>query len=133
MSRSSSTSSDSNTASLMVFPPTLCGARGAPLTHSGLQVPIHEVDLLEAAKSLADVLRAHVADPVHGFELWIGCGENLVQPLELPHDRLNHELGQTRDASQDAVAARRGGVVESVQLPVVAEQLGQPSEVQQVL
>ena len=54
-------------------------------------------------------------------------------PRELAHDRLNHHLGNARDAPQDAVAAWRGGMVEGVQLAVVAEQLGQPTEVEQVL
>ena len=42
-------------------------------------------------------------------------------------------LRQPRDAPEDPVAARRDGVVERVQLAVVAKQLGEATEVQQVL
>ena len=42
-------------------------------------------------------------------------------------------LRQPRDAPEHAVAARRDRVVERVQLAVVAEQLGQAAEVEQVL
>src|SRR5215211_2495348 len=100
---------------------------------SSLQIPIHEVDLLEASKALADVLRTHVADAIHGLQLRVGGGEDLVQPVELADDRLNHHLRQAWDSPEDAVAARRCGMVEGVQLPVVAEKLGQAAEVEQVL
>ena len=43
------------------------------------------------------------------------------------------QLGQARDPPQHAVAARRDGVVERVELAVVAEQLGEAAEVEQVL
>ena len=54
-------------------------------------------------------------------------------PPNSPHDPLDHQLRQARDAAEDAVAARRDGMVERVELAVVAEQLGQPAEVEQVL
>src|SRR5215210_3254682 len=131
MSRSSMNSS-SNTASLMMFPS--CGfsraQSGARRLVSGLQITVHEVDLLHAAKALADVLRAHVAHPVHGSQLRVCGGEDLVQPVELAHDRLHHHLRQAWDSPEDAVAARRGGMVEGVQLPVVTEKLGQSAEVE---
>src|SRR3954451_687648 len=134
MSRSSMNSS-SNTASLMTIPPALC-VNGTPrhaVSWSGLQVTVHEVDLLQAAKALADVLRAHIPDALDRLQLRVGRGEDLVQPVELADDRLNHHLRKARDAPEDAVAARRGGMVECVQLPVVAEKLGQAAEVEQVL
>src|SRR4029453_10471976 len=34
---------------------------------SGLQITVHEVDLLQAAKALADVLRTHFPPPPPGF------------------------------------------------------------------
>ena len=36
---------------------------------SGLQIAIHEIDFLQPAKALADVLRPQIADAVDGFEL----------------------------------------------------------------
>ena len=45
----------------------------------------------------------------------------------------DHELRQARNAPEDPVAARRDRVVERVELAVVAEQLREPPEVQQVL
>ena len=46
---------------------------------------------------------------------------------------LHHQPGQARDAAEDAEAARRDGIVEGVDLAVVAEQLGEAAEVEQVL
>jgi hypothetical protein len=34
---------------------------------SGLQIAIHEVDLLQSAKALADVLRPHISHSLHGL------------------------------------------------------------------
>src|SRR4051812_46251130 len=95
----------------------------------GLQVAIDEVDLLQTAKALADVLRTHVSDPLDSLKLGIGGGQDLVQPAELAHNRLDHQLRQARNAPKDPVAAWRHGVVKGVQLAVVAEQLGQAPEV----
>src|SRR5215210_4284447 len=108
-------------------------AQSSAPSFSGLQITVHEVDLLQAAKALADVLRTHVAHALHGFQLRVGDGEYLVQPAELADNRLHHHLRQAWDSPEDAVAARRGGMVEGVQLPVVAEKLGQAAEVEQVL
>src|SRR5687768_18588038 len=126
--------SSSNTASLMSFPSCMFTRRNpARRLVSGLQITVHEVDLLQAAKALADVLRTHVAHALHGFQLRVGGGEYLVQPLELADDRLDHHLRKAWDSPEDAVAARSSGMVEGVQLPVVAEKLGQAAEVEQVL
>src|SRR4051812_4484404 len=81
-------------------------------SHSGLQIAVHEVDLLETAKALADVLRPDLADALDRFQLGVGGGEDLVQPAELADDVLHHELRQPRDAAQDAVAAGRDGIVQ---------------------
>src|SRR5215213_6711168 len=103
--------SSSNTASLMMFPSCVCSrAHPARRLVSGLQIPIHEVDLLQAAKALADVLRAQVAYPLDPFQLRVGGGKDLVQSVELAHDRLNHHLRKAWDSPEDAVAARRGGM-----------------------
>src|SRR3954467_6693860 len=100
---------------------------------SGLQIAIDEVDLLQTAKALTDVLRTHVSDPLDSLQLGVGGGQYLVQPRELAHYRLDHELRQARDAPEDPVAARRHGVVKGVQLAVVPEQLRQAPEVEHVL
>src|SRR4051812_43191352 len=71
---------------------------------SGLQVAIDEVDLLQPAKALADVLRADLAHALDGFQLRVGGGEDLVQSAELADDVLHHELGQPWDAAEDAIA-----------------------------
>ena len=100
---------------------------------SSLQVAIHEVELLQPAQALADVLRADLAHALDRLELGVGGGEQLVEAAELADDLRDDQLRQPRDAPEDAVAARRDRVVERVQLAVVAEQLGQPAEVEQVL
>src|SRR5215207_782064 len=100
---------------------------------SCLQVAVHEVYLLQPAKALADVLRTDLPDAVHRFELGVGRGKDLVQPAELADDVLHHEPRQPGDPAEDAVAAGGDGIVERVDLAVVARDLGQAAEVQQVL
>src|SRR3954468_9417025 len=109
------------------------GVGGWGGSHSGLQVAVDQVDLLQAAQALADVLRADLAGALDRLELRVGGGEHLVQAAELGDDLLDDELRQARDAAQDPVAAGRDGEVERVDLAVVAEQLGEPAEVQEVL
>ena len=77
---------------------------------SGLQVAVHEVDLLQPAKALADVLRADLPDALDRLQLGVGGGEHLVEPAELAHDLRDDELRQPRDAAEDAGsrAARPG-------------------------
>src|SRR5215212_6192788 len=113
-SRSSSCSSTvtSGMTSLLVSLPRGPSARDL----LGLQVTVHEVDLLEPAKALADVLRTDLSDALDGFELGVGGRKHLVQAPELPHDLLDHELRQPRDAAEDPMAARGDGVVERVEL-----------------
>jgi hypothetical protein len=67
------------------------GPAAGPLA-SCLQVAVHEVDLLQPAKALADVLRPDLSDAVHRLELRVGRGKDLVQPAELADDVLHHEL-----------------------------------------
>src|SRR4051812_20314529 len=106
---------------------------GPPALALGLQVTVHEIDLLKPAKALADVLRTDLPHALDGLELGVRRGEDLVQPAELAHDVLHHEAREPRDAAEDAESAGRDGVVERVDLAVVAEQLRQPPEVEQVL
>src|ERR1700754_1311515 len=103
------------------------------LLGSGLQVAVHEVDLLQAAKALADVLRPDFTNALHRFQLGIGGGKNLVQPAEFTDDVLDHQLRQPGNPAEDAVAAGRDGIVQRVDFAVVAEQLGEATEVEQVL
>ena len=100
---------------------------------SRLQVAVHEVDLLQPAKALADVLRPDLADALDRLELGVRRGEDAVEAAELAHDLADDELRQARDAPEDPVAARRDGIVERVELAVVAQDLGQAAEVEQVL
>src|SRR5690242_20201658 len=100
---------------------------------SRLQVPVNQVDFLLATKALADVLRPDLADSVDGLQLAVGGGQQLFEPSELAHDPLHHQLGEAGDPPQDAESAGRRGIVEGVQLAVVAEQLRQAPEVEQVL
>src|SRR4051795_3847713 len=102
-------------------------------SHLGLQVAIDQVDLLQAAQALADVLRADLAHALDGLELGVGRGEHLVEAAELVHDLLDDELRQPRDAAQDPVATGRHRIVEGVDLAVVAEELGEAPEVQEIL
>src|SRR5919206_4808131 len=105
---------------------------GCRTVRSRLQVAVHQVDLLEAAKALADVLRPDLADALDRLQLGVGGGEDLVEPAEVADDVADDELRQPRDAAQYAVAPRRDGEVERVDLAVVAQELGQAAEVEQV-
>ena len=58
-----------------------------------LQVPVHQVDLLLAAKALADVLRPDLADAVDGLQLAVSRGEQLLEPSELVTIRCTTSLG----------------------------------------
>src|SRR3954471_10629713 len=109
---------------------TTTPVRGA---RSGLQIAIHEVDLLQAAKALATGLRPHVSPSLDGLQLWVAGRQDLVQAAELSDDRLDHKFRQPRNASEDAVPPWRDGMVERVQLSVVAQQLRQAPEVEEVL
>src|SRR5918997_1157965 len=102
----------------------VAGADAAQPAGSCLQIAVHEVDLLQPAKALADVLRTDLTHAVDRLQLGVGGGEDLVEPAELAHDVLHHQLREPGDASQDAVAAGGDGIVERVDLAVVAERLG---------
>src|SRR6188472_4754351 len=98
-----------------------------------LEIAVDEVDLLQPAQALTDVLGADLPHAFDGLELGVRGSEHLVEPAELLDDLLYDKLGQPRDAAEDPVAARRHRIVERVELAVVAEQFGQPTEVEQVL
>src|SRR5215207_3557105 len=102
ISRSSICSMVSGMVSSFIWGRPACGGHPAVL---GLQVAVHEVDLLQPAKALADVLRTDLPHAVDRLQLWIGGGEDLVQPAELAHDVLHHQLREPGDAAEDAVAA----------------------------
>src|SRR6201991_3398359 len=109
------------------------GPGAGPPGGSCLQVAVNEVDLLQPAKALSDVLRADLPYALDRLQLGVGRGEDLVQPAELADDVLHHQLREPGDAAQDAVAAGRDGIVEGVDLAVVTQKLGQAPEVEQVL
>src|ERR671917_2521259 len=94
------------------------GPGAGPPGGSCLQVTVHEVDLLQPAKALADVLRADLPHAVDRLQLGVGRGEDLVQPAELADDVLDHQLREPRDAAEDAVAPWGDWVVERVDLAV---------------
>src|SRR5271155_883848 len=95
---------------------------------SSLQVAIHEVDLLQPAQTLADVLRPDLPHTLDRLQISVGGGQQLVQAPELAYDLSYRQSRQPRNATQYPVAARRDRIVERVQLAVISEQLGQPSK-----
>src|SRR5215216_3632847 len=104
MSRSSIASCSAAAVSVGMVS-SFIGASGCRTT-SCLQIAVHEVDLLEAAKALADVLRPDLAHALDRLQLRVGRGEDLIEPAELADDVLHHELREPGDAPQDPVAAR---------------------------
>ena len=71
--------------------------------------------------------------PSTRLEVLVACREHLLQPAELLDDSLHHEPRQPRDAAEHPIAARRHREVEGGDLAVVAEKLGEATEVEQVL
>src|SRR6478752_5350458 len=67
--------------------------------YSSLQVPVHEVDLLQPAQALADVLRPDLADSLDRLQVGVGRGEQLIESAELADDLRHDHLGQARDAT----------------------------------
>src|SRR2546421_8903056 len=112
VSRSSRWSSVRSVMASSSFRPR--GAKGPQAFALRLQVAVYQVDLLLAAKSLADVLRPDLANPIDGLELSVGSSEKFLESPELADDPLHYELGQPRYTPQDAESARRYGVVEGV-------------------
>src|SRR5204862_8170812 len=89
----------------MIRSSVACGERYGR-AHLCLQIAIHEVDLLQPAKALVDVLRADLADALDGLQFGVGGGQHLVEPADLAHGLRDHQLGESRDAPEDAVAPR---------------------------
>src|SRR6185312_14629160 len=106
---------------------------GGPALVSSLQVAVHEVELLQPAQALADVLGADLAHALDRLELRVGRRQQLVEAAELGDDLGDDELRKPWDPAEHPVAPRGDRVIERVELAVVAEQLGEPTEVEQVL
>src|SRR6188472_3416853 len=85
------------------------GAGRPTVSGSCLQVAIDEIDLLQPAKALSDVLRADLPHALDRLQLGVGGGKDLVEPAELAHDVLDDQLREPGDAAQDAVAPWRDG------------------------
>src|ERR1044071_726174 len=100
---------------------------------SAVQVTVGQVDLLEPAQALADVLGPCGADTVDGGEFVVGGPQDLLQPAQLVDDLLDDKLGNAGHPAQRPVAARGDREVQGVELAIVAEQLGQATEVEYVL
>src|SRR4051794_12952053 len=83
-----------------------------------LQVPIHEIDLLQAAQALADLLRSHLADALDSFEVGVGGCEQVIHATELGDDVLHDDLGEARDAPQDPEPTGGHRIVKGVELAV---------------
>ena len=97
-----------------------------------MQITVDEVDLLKPAKALADVLRAGLPDALDRLELGVGGRQDRLEAAEVVDDLLGHQPRQPRDPAERAVAARRDREVKGVGLAVVAEQLGEATEVEQL-
>src|SRR5271155_67254 len=65
---------------------------------SSLQVAIHEVDLLQPAQALADVLRPDLPHALDRLQIGVAGGQQLIQPAELAHDPSDCQSRQPRDA-----------------------------------
>src|SRR3712207_9552440 len=99
-------------ASGMVSSSSLCCCC-CPRPGLRLQVPVDEVDLLQAAKALPDLLRAQLSDALDRLQL-VGCGgQHHVEASKLAHHALDRHLRKARDVAEDAISARRDREVRS--------------------
>src|ERR1700730_6613868 len=105
-SRVASSSTISSSSIVWGMVSSLVGGRPGGGLDSRLQVTVHEVDLLQPAKALTDVLRTDLSDPLDRLELGVTGGQQLIETAELLDDLAHHQLGQPGDAPHDAVAAR---------------------------
>src|ERR1700681_4509852 len=74
-----------------------CGRHWAT-GNSSLQVAVHEIQLLQPAQALANVLRPDLPHALDRLELRVAGGRQLVEPLKLVDDLGDHQFGQPWDA-----------------------------------
>src|SRR5215218_3449353 len=98
----------------------------------GLQVAVHEIDLLQPSQALANLLRADLADSVDVLELAARGGQHHVEGAELAHHVLHDCLGEAGYPAEYPVATRGHREVEGVELAVVSEQLAEAPEVEKI-
>jgi len=94
-----------------------------------VHLSIDEVDLLHAAQALADFLGTHFAHAFDALELRIANGEQLLESTCGSDDVRDNQFRQSRDETEDPVAARRYRMVDRVDLAVVTKQLREAAEV----
>src|ERR1700690_2876350 len=102
-STSASGSNSSSIKSTVAVPEMVSSLIARPLTagtRSRLQVAIHEVDLLQPPKALADVLRTDLSHALHVLELDIARSEQLVEAAKGMHDGGDDELRQAGNTTE---------------------------------
>ena len=62
--------------------PASLGVRSCVAPASGLQVTVDEVDLLQTAQALTDVLRTDLTHALDRLQLGVGGGQHLVQSAQ---------------------------------------------------
>src|SRR3954447_18325231 len=67
-----------------------------------LQVAVDEVDLLQSAQALADLLGPDLPDALDALQLGVRRRKHLVQPAERAHDVRHDDLRQARDPAENA-------------------------------
>src|SRR3954469_17859815 len=77
----------------------------AGLVSLRLQVAVNEVDLLQSAQVLADLLGPALPHALDRLPLGVRRGQHLVEPAERLHDVGHDEPRQARDAPEYAEAA----------------------------
>src|SRR5919106_45716 len=98
-----------------------------------LQVTVDQVVLLQPAQPLANLAGTDGADAVDGLEVAMTRADDLVEAREVGEDLADDRVREPRNAREHAVAARRDRVVDRVRVPVIAEQLGELLELEQLV
>jgi len=89
--------------------------------------------LLEAAEAGPDLPGPHRSDPLHALEVALRGPHDGVERAEVVDHPADDVLRDARDVGEHAIAARGDGEVERARRPVVAEQLDDALELDQVL
>src|SRR3954451_3743639 len=97
-----------------------------------LQGAVDQVVLLQPAQPLANVTRANRPDAADRLEVALRRADDRLEVAEIRHDLPDDGLRQSGDVREDAVAARRDGVVERIDVARIAEELGDALDFEQL-
>src|SRR6266404_4032032 len=97
-----------------------------------LQVPVREVVFLEPPEARPDLPRPDRPDSLDALQISLGGPDDCVERTEVVDDPMDDRIGKPRDVRKHPVAARRDGEVQRIDRALVAEELDETVELEQV-